>query len=648
LKIGAKLTLGLSILIALTLVTVAISYFASSEASTKINNTAVVRAPTALAASRTQADLLRMLNDVRDYLVLGVEQQNLAHYDQSKASVTADIERLQQLSAGFNEAEKQSLTELNATFQQFTQLTPSLFDLRDNQLAREPAYKLLATDGIKRGGTVLINITSLIGTQGRVITPTTQALSVLADMSKFQGSFAAILSGLRGYITTRNRVYRGEYEANLDINQADWDKLQSDRVSLTADQQKILDQIKLDREAFLQLPDQMFAQLESPHWREDFYLFSNEAVPLADKMSTILSQITDKQQFELQADLNAGNILLTEARYRTLVGGLVVLVLGILLAIGTRQAIAAPIIRLTQVAEQIREGDLDAQARVESKDETGVLADTFNKMTGQLRGTIVQVRREKKRADDLLEVVIPIGVELASEKDFNRLVERILIEAKTFCHADAGTMYTLTDNKHLKPNIWRNDTLERAEGGTTGRPVSFPAIALYDEATGAPVDNVLFGVAVNGETVNVQDVYAEDQPGYNPFKQFDDDFGYHHTSALLLPVKNSVGAVVGVLELLNAEDPETEKSIPFDPNLQQMMESLTSLAGVALESYIREQALRHEIQQLKIEIDEAKRAKQVSEIVDSDFFQNVQTRARALRQRRQGGTTSGTEGENKS
>ena len=102
--------------------------------------------------------------------------------------------------------------------------------------------------------------------------------------------------------------------------------------------------------------------------------------------------------------------------------------------------------------------------------------------------------------------------------------------------------------------------------------------------------------------------------------------------------------IVGVLELLNATEPETGKVIPFDPNLQQMMESLSALAGVALEAYLREQTLRREIQQLRIEIDEAKRQKQVSEIVDTDFFQNVQTRARAMRQRRQAGASS-TEGE---
>lgn len=47
----------------------------------------------------------------------------------------------------------------------------------------------------------------------------------------------------------------------------------------------------------------------------------------------------------------------------------------------------------------------------------------------------------------------------------------------------------------------------------------------------------------------------------------------------------------------------------------------------------REVTLRRQVEELKIEIDEAKQSKQVSEIVDSDFFQNLQQKARVMRNR---------------
>jgi DNA-binding response OmpR family regulator len=52
---------------------------------------------------------------------------------------------------------------------------------------------------------------------------------------------------------------------------------------------------------------------------------------------------------------------------------------------------------------------------------------------------------------------------------------------------------------------------------------------------------------------------------------------------------------------------------------------------MAREVYAREQRLKQQVQQLRIEIDEAKRARQVAEIVETDYFQQLQQRARGLR-----------------
>src|SRR6185503_7134426 len=47
--------------------------------------------------------------------------------------------------------------------------------------------------------------------------------------------------------------------------------------------------------------------------------------------------------------------------------------------------------------------------------------------------------------------------------------------------------------------------------------------------------------------------------------------------------------------------------------------------------YQREQSLKRQVEALKIEIDETKRKKQVSEIADSDFFRELQAKARDMR-----------------
>jgi GAF domain-containing protein len=283
------------------------------------------------------------------------------------------------------------------------------------------------------------------------------------------------------------------------------------------------------------------------------------------------------------------------------------------------------------VAERIRGGDLEAQAVVESKDEIGILAGTFNSMTAKLRDTLNQVRREKRRADNLLEVVIPIGVELTTEKDFNHLLEKMLLEAKSFSHADAGVLY-LHEKQTLKPEIIRNDTLAIALGGTSGQKIKVAPLPLSGRKAPAEAQKVVaVQAAASGDSINIPDL-SQTTDFFAP-DVFNGQTDYRAKSFLRIPLKNNQGQVLGVLELINARNTQTGQVTAFDQNMQQMMESFSSLAVAALEAYIREQSLKQEIQQLRIEIDEVKRQQEVKEIVETDFFQDLQAKARLIRRR---------------
>ena len=86
---------------------------------------------------------------------------------------------------------------------------------------------------------------------------------------------------------------------------------------------------------------------------------------------------------------------------------------------------------------------------------------------------------------------------------------------------------------------------------------------------------------------------------------------------------------MGVLQLINAKDPKTGEIVAFEADL--VLEALILLATAALDGYIREAALRNEIAKLRIEIDHSRRAKQVDEITETQFFRDLTTRAREMR-----------------
>jgi len=68
----------------------------------------------------------------------------------------------------------------------------------------------------------------------------------------------------------------------------------------------------------------------------------------------------------------------------------------------------------------------------------------------------------------------------------------------------------------------------------------------------------------------------------------------------------------------------------FPDEIESLSEVFQSMVNKV---YQREQTLRRQVEELKIEIDDVKRQKQVSEIVDTDFFQDLQAKARLMRER---------------
>jgi guanylate cyclase len=64
-------------------------------------------------------------------------------------------------------------------------------------------------------------------------------------------------------------------------------------------------------------------------------------------------------------------------------------------------------LRLTEVAETIKSGNLTARATVSTHDEIGVLADTFNSMTTNLQYTLDSLRLEQEKSENLLLNILP-------------------------------------------------------------------------------------------------------------------------------------------------------------------------------------------------------------------------------------------------
>ncbi|MBS4096680.1 MAG: GAF domain-containing protein [Sulfuricella sp.] len=183
---------------------------------------------------------------------------------------------------------------------------------------------------------------------------------------------------------------------------------------------------------------------------------------------------------------------------------------------------------------------------------------------------------------DRLEQLNAIGVALSAEKDINRLLEFILLAAKKITHADAGTLYRVHDMQYLTFEIMRTVSLGFALGGTTGKPITLPPIQLYKE-DGQPNNTAVAAYAVlQDKPVNIEDAYTAEGFDFTGTRFFDQKNNYRSQSFLTVPMKNHENEIIGVLQLINAQDPATGKIIPFSAEDQHLVESLASQAAIAL------------------------------------------------------------------
>jgi hypothetical protein len=187
--------------------------------------------------------------------------------------------------------------------------------------------------------------------------------------------------------------------------------------------------------------------------------------------------------------------------------------------------------------------------------------------------------------ESLFQRLIEMGIALSSERDNDRLMEMILLEAKDMSNADGGTLYLMDEEENgLRFAIMRNDSLKIAMGGTTGIDIPFPPLLLSDPDTGeGNYANIATAVALRKESINIPDAYDAEEFDFSGTKAFDSRTGYRSMSFFNVPLINKSNSVIGVLQLINSRD-HTGKVVPFTEEMQPIIEALASQAAVALEN----------------------------------------------------------------
>lgn len=183
-----------------------------------------------------------------------------------------------------------------------------------------------------------------------------------------------------------------------------------------------------------------------------------------------------------------------------------------------------------------------------------------------------------------IERLADIGYALSAEQNLPKLLNTIIEEGMRITNSDGGTLYLSTEDSRLRFEIMKTRSLGTDMGGISATPVPdfiYP-VKLYDQEGKPNTHNVSAYVGLTGETLNIPDAYENKEFDFSGTKGFDKAHGYRSQSFLCIAMKNHENDIIGVLQLINAQDADSHEIIPFSTEKQKLIESLASQAAVAI------------------------------------------------------------------
>ncbi|MEQ8954854.1 MAG: HD domain-containing phosphohydrolase [Gammaproteobacteria bacterium] len=199
-------------------------------------------------------------------------------------------------------------------------------------------------------------------------------------------------------------------------------------------------------------------------------------------------------------------------------------------------------------------------------------------------------KTERARLQDTsfryLNKLADISISLSSEDDLMTLLRKILNEGQNIACCDGVSLFLINEiNDSVKELVFKlaqNDSME-----FPFEEVKFP----LDESSIAGY------VALTDQELNIPDAYQlTDSVPYRFNRMFDQNTGYRTKSIFAIPLANKQKEVIGVLQFINRKKARSlkitdEKSanaytLPFDSDINVLLQALASQAGVAIENTV--------------------------------------------------------------
>lgn len=351
------------------------------------------RQPTAYLFQRLNQDLNLATTLLNGYLLTG-EGDLRQKYELIEKDIVARLNKAQELATDKNSRiDGPQLRQAKTLFEQFTAYADELYQQRDDNTSNRGL--ILAEETLNPSAAAFSSTVNTLLASEDFDSTDPQVVSAYRKVQELRYIWVQMMSSLRLYINTQGAKFRANFDNYNNRAGELLDDLTAMDIDIGFGELEDLAGYRADYVSHLQPVLDIFA---SGNWRADAYLIKSEVRPLLDQLRQIFETMADSQ---LQAAIQSGQ-LLTEAQQQILITTFIILavglVLGGLIAVRMTNGIVPPIQRLMRAAQQVADGDLNAEVMVTTRDEIGQLGTSFNAMTDHLR---LAALNELQMLDDL-------------------------------------------------------------------------------------------------------------------------------------------------------------------------------------------------------------------------------------------------------
>ena len=392
-KMGTKMGVAFGIITALLIGAVGTTIWKIKSMGTveTVERLTTIRVPTANASLMMLNGVNHSLAALRGWIILGKDKFKDERAKAWSEEIKASMEEMDKLSAKWtNPTNIEKLGIIRENMKLFEKYQQEIEEIA-NTIDNTPASKILFEEAAPQVVIMAENITKMIDLESK-LEATADRKALLGMMADVRGTIGLGVGNIRAYLLSGDGKFRKGFEKLWEKNNRRFNDLTNNKDLLTPQQMDAFGKLKIARATFNPFPAEMFRIRGGDEWNLANAWLGTKAAPSAFAIKEQLDYMVSNQKQLIENDRLAvnnafGSLFLIEW---ILLG--VGIVVAPMIGVYMTRSITKPIGIIVDAIKRVAGGDYTKQVDIDSGDELGVLAGTFNDMVKDLRTNMLNIK----------------------------------------------------------------------------------------------------------------------------------------------------------------------------------------------------------------------------------------------------------------